>query len=113
MTPTSTSGKSSVKEGLAIPGSVETREDARPEGPLSAGHGNCPHCNADLNGGSIWEHFREELGSEAGATRVAAMYGATKTQGRWGRQIALYDFGLDRTTAYRCPDCAGEWERAK
>lgn len=74
-------------------------------------HGNCPSCNVDLNGGSIWQHFFEETGSESEATRIAAAYGATREVGQWGREIALVDFHADRATHYRCPDCGHVWER--
>jgi hypothetical protein len=95
-------------------------------------HGNCPHCNADLNGGSIWDHFYNEFltkgywldaegeyinerriltpeEAEEAATRVAANYGATKETGKWGRATAEIRF--DRVFAYHCPDCKGSWPR--
>jgi hypothetical protein len=72
-------------------------------------HGFCPVCNASLDGGSIWQHFFEQRGDEAEADRVAEMYGATRTRGQWGRVIAIYCLGLDRTVAHRCPDCRHEW----
>lgn len=72
-------------------------------------HGICPACKADLNGELIWETLRHRLG-DMEATRVAqSFYGATRTEGRWGRQIAIYDQERDRTVAYRCPDCNHEW----
>lgn len=46
---------------------------------------NCPNCNTDLrdhNGGPPFK-----------------------------REIAIYDRGLDRTVAFRCPDCNHEWSR--
>lgn len=72
-------------------------------------HGNCPACKADMNGGSIWQHFYDRHGSEAKADRIAAMYGATRSFGRWGRALAIYSRERDRTVAYRCPDCGHEW----
>jgi len=99
-------------------------------------HGNCPHCNSDLNGGSIWEHFYNEFTQGRGywmdednkyihglwrilsheeaelvADKVAESYGATREQGRWGRAIGLYDRELDRTVAFKCPDCGETWPR--
>lgn len=74
-------------------------------------HGNCPNCGVDLNGGSIWEFFFQQKGDEAEADRIAAMYGATRTEGQWGRQLAIYDTELDRTVAHKCPDCGHEWSR--
>ena len=47
----------------------------------------CPYCHADMNGGSIWQHFMDKEGDEAEADRIAEMYGATRTHGQWGRAI--------------------------
>ena len=74
-------------------------------------HGYCPNCNTDLDGGLIFETFMAKYNDRAKALEVAEMYGATETNGQWGREIALYDINKDRTTAYRCPDCNHEWER--
>lgn len=74
-------------------------------------HGNCPKCNLDLNGGSIWEHFFQEYGDESKADEAAEMYGATRTSGQWGREIGIYDMTKDRTVAWRCPACGHEWDR--
>lgn len=71
----------------------------------------CPNCNNDLDGELIYTTFLEKYQDEQKALETAAMYGATKTEGRWGRQIALYDMGTDRTVAYRCSDCGHEWDR--
>ena len=74
-------------------------------------HGHCPKCNADLDGGSIWEHFFRSFKDEKKADEIAEMYGATREKGRWGRAIALYSRDEDRTVAYKCPDCKHEWSR--
>jgi hypothetical protein len=97
-------------------------------------HGSCPECGTDLNGGLIWQEFYhkfvtegdwldrngdytstpcllETAEAELRADSVAANYGATRTSGRWGRAIALYDLDLDRTVSFRCPDCDHEWPR--
>ena len=57
------------------------------------------------------QHFLKEYGDEAKALEVAAMYGATKEKGQWGRQIGIYDRDKDRTVAHKCPDCDHEWPR--
>jgi hypothetical protein len=46
---------------------------------------NCPSCNADLR-----DHEHGPPGK---------------------REIAIYDRMLDRTVAFRCPDCGHEWSR--
>ena len=91
-------------------------------------HGRCPKCDADLNGDSIWQtgyDFALKDGgdtyprvpaksieeAEARADRYASMYGATRTSGRWGRQIGIYDIHKDRTVRWKCPDCEHEWPR--
>lgn len=71
----------------------------------------CPKCKADLDGGSIWDHFMTRHDDEAKADRIAAMYGATRTTGRFSRKIAIYDQDRDRTVGLACPDCGHQWER--
>jgi hypothetical protein len=75
-------------------------------------HGHCPDCKADMNGELIWQTMLEQSGGdEAEADRKAEMYGASRTSGRWGRRIALYDIGRDRASHYYCPYCEFVWER--
>lgn len=74
-------------------------------------HGYCPNCKVDLDGGSIWQTFFEQYYDEARADEAARMYGATRTSGKWGRKLALYDRDKDRTTHWQCPDCQHVWER--
>ena len=74
-------------------------------------HGCCPSCNTNLDGGSIWQHFFEKSGSETEADITAAMYGATRERGQWGRAVAIYDIQRDRATQYECPDCKHVWNR--
>lgn len=74
-------------------------------------HGNCPTCGVSLDGGGIWQTFYDKTGSEAEADKIAEMYGASRTSGRWGRAIALYSMERDQTYAYRCPDCGDKWPR--
>jgi hypothetical protein len=76
---------------------------------MSNEHGYCPSCKVDLDGGSIWETGLELHGSEERADSYAAAYGATRTKGKWGREIGLYDLFKDRTVRYQCPDCGHEW----
>lgn len=91
-------------------------------------HGRCPKCDADLNGGSIWEvgyqmaltdgkdtwpnvvaASAEE--AEQRADAYASAYGATRTKGRWGRAIGISSMELDRIVLWMCPDCNHEWPR--
>jgi hypothetical protein len=53
----------------------------------------------------------DQYQDEAKADETAEMYGATRTEGRWKRQIGLYSQERDRTVAYVCPDCNHEWGR--
>ena len=71
----------------------------------------CPNCNVNLEGDLIYETFLAKYGDETKALEAAAMYGATKTEGRWGREMAIYDMEKDCTVAYQCPDCNHQWER--
>ena len=74
--------------------------------------GHCPACKASMEGELIWQTMLEQSnGDEAEADRKAEMYGATRTSGRWGKAIALYDVRLDRTEHYLCPYCEHVWKR--
>jgi hypothetical protein len=72
---------------------------------------HCPLCHSDLNGGLIYQTFFDQHGDHDKALETASHYGATATEGHWGRQIGIYDFEKDRTVANQCPDCYGEWPR--
>jgi predicted RNA-binding Zn-ribbon protein involved in translation (DUF1610 family) len=54
----------------------------------------CPKCKVNLRGGLIPKKIRHH-------------YGAT----HWGRELGRYDYRLDRTVAWQCPDCKHEWKR--
>lgn len=71
----------------------------------------CPNCNANLEGDLIFDTFLGKYGDETKALEVAAMYGATKTEGRWGREIGIYDIDEDAVIAWQCPDCKHQWGR--
>jgi len=71
----------------------------------------CPNCGVDLSTDYIWDHFFKEKGNEEEATRIAEMYGASKGKGKFSRKIGLYDWGEDRTVAWKCPDCEHIWKR--
>lgn len=75
-------------------------------------HGYCPNCGMDFDGGLIWETGLEMHGTEEEADRYAKAYGATRTTGRWGKRIGLYDMERDMTTHWKCPDCGHEWPRS-
>lgn len=53
---------------------------------------NCPHCGVSLLGDKIPQD-------------ISKHYSGT----HWKREIGIYDRDLDRTVAYRCPDCGKEW----
>lgn len=93
---------------------------------MTEDHGHCPHCNADLNGASIWKtgyQFALTNGgdtwpsvpaksveeAEARADKYASLYGATRTKGRWGRAIGMSDG--DSIYEWQCPDCQQRWPR--
>jgi len=74
-------------------------------------HGYCPNCNLDLDGGLIYETFLEKYQDEKKALEAASSYGATKTTGKWGKRIGIYDMEEDRTTNWKCPECGHVWGR--
>ena len=72
----------------------------------------CPVCNSNLEGGLIFDTFMEQYNDEAKALEAAEMYGATKTEGRWRREIGIEILGgYDGISYWRCPDCNAEWDR--
>lgn len=74
-------------------------------------HKVCPNCGVSLEGELIYETYYRQHEDEAKALEIAEMYGATKTEGRWGRALGHYDQAADRTVGYECPDCHHYWKR--
>ena len=77
-------------------------------------NGNCPHCNASLDGDLVINYPLSQGKSMEEALDYASHYAGWEEHGkdnRWGRAIALYSLERDRTTDYRCPDCEKTWER--
>lgn len=74
-------------------------------------HGFCPNCGMDFDGDLIWDTFYKQTQSEDQATEKAALFGATRTQGRWGHQIGITDLHNDWITQWKCPECDHVWER--
>ena len=62
---------------------------------------HCPNCKVDLEGGLIFDYFAK-LYSKEKALDIAAMYGATETEGRWGRQIGIETPEYDGISYWRC-----------
>lgn len=74
-------------------------------------HGHCPNCGIDFDGGLIWDTGMEMYGTEERADEYAKAYGATRTTGRWGKCIGIYDMEQDMTTQWKCPECGHKWDR--
>lgn len=74
-------------------------------------HGYCPNCGINFDDGLIFDTFMEKYQDEEKALKSASAYGATKTKGKWGRKIGIYDMHTDRTVKWKCPDCEHEWDR--
>ena len=66
----------------------------------------------NFDGDLIWDTGIEKYGDWDKADEYAEAYGATRTTGRWGKKIGIYDVSLDRTTHYRCPECTYKWPRS-
>jgi len=71
----------------------------------------CPACKADLEGDLIFDTFMEKHGDEGKALKICEMYGATKTTGRWKRQIGIETPDYDGVSYWKCPDCNAVWDR--
>lgn len=72
-------------------------------------HGSCVHCNFDLNGEMIYDYFLEKYdGDWKSALATASMYGATKTTGRFGKEIYVKFYNTDGEKLepyFMCPEC--------
>jgi len=75
-------------------------------------HGYCPNCGMDFDDGLIWDTGLEMYGNEEEADDYAKAYGATRTTGRWGKCVGIYDMRKDMTTSWMCPECKHEWPRS-
>lgn len=71
----------------------------------------CPNCKVNLEGELIYETFFKKYNDASKALEFASQYGATETEGCWGRQLGIYDWDEDRVVAWQCPDCGHVWER--
>jgi len=64
----------------------------------------CPHCGTSLVGTPIpTEHL-----DLYGASAICPDCGQPS---HGSRVIGLYSYNVDRTVAWRCPDCTKEWAR--
>lgn len=67
---------------------------------------NCPHCDADLDGGDIYESFISMGKSEEESLEIASGYGWSKeTPYRFSNIVGQVDLIQDRITHYTCPEC--------
>jgi hypothetical protein len=70
----------------------------------------CPKCNKSLLGGLIYETFLVRCeGDKEWARELAASYGATEEEGRWGKAVGIYDIDADRVDKWMCPHCHHTW----
>lgn len=69
---------------------------------------NCPHCQASLDAGDIYESMLKHYGEndKERAKEAAKNYGWTEELPlRFSRIIAIYSMTTDRTEGWECPDC--------
>jgi len=70
---------------------------------------NCPHCNALLDDGDIYEHYLKEYGDEKKALETAGDFGWTKEDPHhFSRIMGIYSYVTDRCESWECPDCKKE-----
>lgn len=72
---------------------------------------NCPKCSADLEGEDIYNSYLKDGYAPEEAEEKAAFYGWTKESPvRFSRVEGIYDWDLDRTSQWKCPDCGHIWD---
>lgn len=59
----------------------------------------CPKCGSDLRDGLVSEEFP-----------TPCRFGCDQPS-HYSRLVGIYDYGLDRTVEWMCPDCGGRWPR--
>lgn len=92
-------------------------------------HGYCPKCNADFDGGFIWDtgfdfavqgkHYHQngipaatEQEAFKWADEYAQAYGATRYYGKWGKNVGVIDHEkYDGVSYFYCPECKYTWDR--
>jgi hypothetical protein len=65
----------------------------------------------DFDGGLIWDTGMERYGDEKRADEYAHAFGATRTTGKWGKKIGIYNMEQDMTTRWKCPECGHVQDR--
>lgn len=75
----------------------------------------CPHCGFELDRGDIYEQLLSLYnGDQERALVDAGYFGWSKeNKTRFTKKIGIYDFDLDVTTHYICPNCKGKIERGR
>ncbi len=65
---------------------------------------HCRHCNMDLDGGDIYEHFLTETGDPKKALKFAKMYGWSETDKRhFKKSVIVQPEGSPQYV--ECPGC--------
>lgn len=76
-------------------------------------NGHCPHCNADWDGGAIFDSLRQQthfrlLNDAELRDLISDCYG--NAAGRWSRLIGVEVQGrYDGVSFWQCPDCQKMW----
>ena len=73
-------------------------------------HGACINCGYDLNDEYVWDFYFNIYGNEEKANEIAAMFGASKGCGRFGKEVLVtsYDKHWNKLPKfYMCPKCEG------
>ena len=91
-------------------------------GGSETGWGNCPKCDFNLDGGDIFEHFKEMRANgdsyykdktDDEIRETAAMYGwSEETPKRFENIIGIEIRGkYDGVSYWKCPKCTTTWNR--
>lgn len=74
---------------------------------------NCPKCSTNWFNGDIFDKMLEQNGGNVEkAKQSAAHYGWTETNKKFfSRLVGIYDYNVDATIEWQCPDCESRWCR--
>lgn len=72
----------------------------------------CPKCKCSLESDDVYQYYLDCGYTPENALKCAESYGwSAEKPTRFNRVTGIYDIDRDRTTHWKCPDCAFVWSR--